>query len=164
MPYVDELLKLAPLVRAHAEPFAATVKDCYWINTPNGDLGLEYCYDCGSKMIENLRSEDVDNAQDYILDGGWCISHDHTVACNECGVRLNGSLTDYGASEELTHYVCEGIHSFSPEIAYDISELIDHYDWQNENSDMKEANDCIILAKAFLAGVGHERFTGENHG
>lgn len=153
MAYVHELLELAPLVRAYAEPYAEQVKDCHWISTPNGDYGMEYCDDCGEKLVEKLRSEDQENADDYILDGGWRTDHDTTVWCEDCGVRLNGALTDYGASEELAHYVCEGIHSFSPEVAYDISELIDHYDWQSDNSDMKEANECIALAKAFLAGV-----------
>lgn len=83
---------------------AAPVKDCHWIVTPEGDQGREWCPDCGSAKVRNMRRHDRKRRADYILDGGWRSSHDYMPACAGCGSLLDSALTSYGARAELENY------------------------------------------------------------
>jgi hypothetical protein len=154
--YVQELLNLSPWIRVVAKPFADDVENMHWISTPKGDEGNEWCYGCGSAKVEELRTADPEHADDYFLDGWWAIEDDSSCWCEGCGARLNSIMTDYCAASELDHYVTYGVTPFCAEIAYDLSELIDHFDYQTEKSDPRNIADCIHLARSFLAGYYHQ--------
>lgn len=150
MSYNEELLDIAPAIRAIAEPFP--VKNHHWISTPDGDLGSEWCGDCGYYMVRHLRRRDKKQRRDYLLDGGWRTESDHTCWCAGCGMRLDCCLTDYGANEELAHYRTYGIQSFCAEIAYDLADLVDHYDYEHDKTNPRDTADVINLARNFIAG------------
>lgn len=152
MTYNEELLKLSPIIDAIAAPFRSEVQDMHWISTPNGDEGSEWCYNCGNARIDELRAANPQHSEDYFLDGGWAIEDDSTCWCERCGVRLNSIMTDYCASSELDHYVATGIVSFCEEIAYDISELVNHYAYEHDKTDRHDTEDVIRLARSFISG------------
>ncbi len=156
MSYVQELLELGRDVRAIAAPFTHEVEDMHWISTPNGDEGSEWCYECGSTKVEELRKADPDHADDYFLDGGWAIEDDSTCWCEGCGVRLNSIMTDYCAKEELSYYTDNGIQHYCTEVAYDISELVDHFGYVHDKTDRRDTADCIRLARNFIVGHHHQ--------
>lgn len=162
MPYNHDLISLAPAIHAIAAPFTKEVQPMRWISTPNGDEGSEWCYECGTAKVRELREADPDNAGDYILDGGWAIEMDTTCWCEHCGVRLDSNMTDYCAREELTHYTTHGIQAFCSEIAYDISELVDHYDYEHDKTDPRDTADVICLARTFLAGHHYQEVIQPN--
>ncbi|MDH1268935.1 hypothetical protein N5C81_15020 [Rhizobium pusense] len=159
MTYNEELLRLSPIIDAIAEPFRAEVEAMRWISTPNGDEGSEWCYDCGKAKVEELRAADPEHSDDYFLDGGWAIEDDCTCWCERCGVRLKSIMTDYCAGQELSHYVNNGIVSFCEEIAYDIAELVNHYEYEHDKTDPRDTADVIRLARSFIAGHHHQDVT-----
>lgn len=159
MSYNEELLRLSPAINAIAAPFRAEVETMHWISTPNGDEGSEWCYDCGKAKVDELRGADPDNSDDYFLDGGWAIEDDSTCWCERCGVRLDSIMTDYCASSELDHYVTNGIVSFCEEIAYDISELVDHFKYEHDKTNPSDSADVINLARTFIAGHQYQEVT-----
>ncbi len=100
------------------------VKPCHWISTPDGDLGSEWCPDCGRAMVRHLRRGDKKRRKYYILDGGWRTEHDYTVACAACGCRLDGDLTDHGAIEELDYFRDLDPAKANADDAYDLSDVL----------------------------------------
>lgn len=149
MPYIKEFDTLTPQLYVLAHLFQ--VEPCHWIAQPKGDDCLDWCAECGEQRLATLRLEDPENAGEYILDGGWRSESDSPCWCEGCGVRLDMALTDYGASEELSSYVCEGIHGIYPEVAYDLAELADHYDYLADGKDRSEADLCLDLLRTFIA-------------
>ena len=47
--------------------------------------------------------DDEEDRYDVAIDGGFDIDQDHIPACEACGATLSGSLTNYGANEEIAH-------------------------------------------------------------
>lgn len=122
-------------------------KRCHWINTPNGDLGAEWCTDCGLYKLRNLRRRDRKHRDDYILDGGWRTCHDVTQFCCSCGALLDGSLTEYGAREELEHYASQGFRPGDPFDAHHLGEML-------FGLPEKDAAEGLEIAKRFCAESG----------
>lgn len=104
---------------------AKETKPCHWISTPDGDQGSEWCPDCGYYKVRNLRRHDRRHRRDYILDGGWRTDHDSMPICAGCGAILAGSLTSYGASEELAYYLESGLSEAPHTDAIYLSEIVD---------------------------------------
>ena len=100
------------------------LKRCHWIVTPDGDLGTEWCTDCGYFKVRNLRRHDRKRRQDYLLDGGWRTDHDHTPFCEACGELLDGNLTNYGSVTELEHYQEYGFSTNVILDAYFLEEML----------------------------------------
>ena len=78
--------------RGAAEPLA-----CFWISD-GGGAGENYCLECCEKQVASISAQ----YPDAEVDGGWRTEHDSPPCCETCGARLDGSLTDYGAREELS--------------------------------------------------------------
>ncbi len=135
-------------------PLASTVeeRECHWISTPKGDLGNEWCQSCGRAMVRHLRRREKDRRkrEDYILDGGWRTDHDGPVFCAGCGVRLNGSLTEYGAIEELEHYSTYGFRPGNAYDAYEMTEMISALEYTSEGS-AELAQQAIEIVRRFVA-------------
>lgn len=99
-------------LKAFIHKHAARAEDelpCHWVhgaNEINGigcDEGTNFCHDCCEAMVEKIRASHPKEAEDVGLcvDGGWTTDHDSTPFCETCGARLQHTLTDYGADEEL---------------------------------------------------------------
>lgn len=89
--------------------------DCHWIyNGP--DEGANYCERCALKEIKRIRKEYPDAS----LDGGWRTEHDSLPYCETCHKPLDGSLTYYGAEQEIEHFL---EYNFDPESAADCYSL-----------------------------------------
>jgi hypothetical protein len=122
---------------------------CHWISTPDGDQGSEWCYCCGRAMVRHLRRQDRRRRGDYILDGGWRTDHDHRVFCAGCGCQLDGSLTTYGALEELDYFRDLDPASASNQDAYDLSEVLLTLDVTSED-DADAALEAIAIARRIV--------------
>lgn len=153
----DEVWRLIQLLR----PLASTVdeRECHWISTPNGDQGNEWCPSCGRAMVRHLRRHEksLRLRGDYILDGGWRTAHDGPVFCAGCGVRLNGSLTEYGAEEELEHYNTYGFRPGNAHDAYELTEMLSALEYTSEDraGRAKQAADIVrrFIVESDLAGT-----------
>jgi len=93
--------------------------DCYWLDGDwSGDEGPDYCLECARKEVDTAFAKDRrifveaygnchgdwKTAKDYYrsaINGGYSMNHDSMPHCKTCGVQLDGTLTDYGADEEI---------------------------------------------------------------
>lgn len=87
---------------------------CYWFGGDFHDASMDYCRECAEKLVdekytadpkrfEELYGECEDAEERYraAIDGGFDIDHDSPPYCETCSAKLSGSLTDYGADQEL---------------------------------------------------------------
>jgi hypothetical protein len=118
------------IVRA-LDPIAETVpvKNAHWITLPDGSSyygshGAEWCRDCARPMIRHLRRKDRRHRRDYVLDGGWCSEHETPPHCAGCGVKLECTLTSYGALEELDHFRDNPPSPAFPHTIYEVREMV----------------------------------------
>lgn len=140
--------QLAPLIPKMRLPYPR------WIVTPDGDLGSEWCTDCGYYKVRNLRRHDRKRREDYILDGGWRTEEDGHKFCAGCGVRLDVCLTREGVEEEVGHFEEWGFTTNSGEDAYEISEMLSAVDWRSEQHGDREEElrqRVVAIAARFLA-------------
>lgn len=91
--------------------------NAYWLDGDwSGDEGPNYCWACACKEVEKAFAKDSeqfkklygdgDKAKAFYHDairGGYSMEHDGIPHCanEECGKALDGTLTEYGADEEL---------------------------------------------------------------
>lgn len=150
--YVPEIAalseRLAPMIPDKRLPSPR------WIVTPDGDLGTEWCTDCGYYKVRNLRRHDRKRREDYILDGGWPTEEDSHKFCAGCGVRLDVSLTRHGVEEELHHYEEYGFTTRPGEDAYEIREMLSavEYRGDRDEDDEEELRQRVMaVASRFLA-------------
>lgn len=142
------LERLDPLIPEKRLPYPR------WIVTPEGDLGSEWCSNCGYFKVRNLRRRDRKRRADYILDGGWRTEEEHFCFCQGCGVRLDVSLLDYGVREEISHFEEHGFSTAPGEDAYELGELLSaiEYRGDNERADQEEMRSRVIaVVERFLA-------------
>lgn len=94
---------------------ASEAAPCHWIHGANeiDDLDCteadDFCRPCAEKKLAAFAEAHPDRAEaiafnEYGVDGGWRTDHDSAPFCATCGVKLIGSLTDYGAHSELEHF------------------------------------------------------------
>lgn len=149
--YVPEVCalieQLAPfLPKERPEP-------AHWISTPDGDLGNEWCGDCGHYKVRNLRRRDRKRRTDYILDGGWRAENDNFPYCVGCGKRLDACPTEYCISETIHHFETCGFSTDAAEDAFEIEEVLDHLDYRygydQATEELRTA--AIKVAASFLA-------------
>lgn len=150
--YVDEVRRL----RERLEPFIPKWKLPYprWIVTPDGDLGSEWCRNCGYYKVRNLRRRDRRRAEDYILDGGWRTEEDGHRFCAGCGVRLDVGLTKHGVYEEVDHFEELGFSTDPEADAYELGELLDAVDYRSDGEDSEEERvrtSVMAIVERFLA-------------
>lgn len=132
----------------------AKVENSYWIVTPDGeylsDNGNEWCYDCGSAKVRNLRKHDRKRADEYILDGGWVSEHDTPPMCAHCGVKLRASLLFYGGTYELDHFRENPPEPGNVDHAYEVSEMLSALQYTKED-DAHLAREAIEIARKLIA-------------
>lgn len=102
-------------------------KDAYWID--GADSGEDYCYDCAKKEVEKLRQKDPENSEEYCIAGGYRTEHDGTPFCTTCSCRLDGNLTDYGASSEVDHFLECGFDPDSADDCFSMNEVVSTIGW-----------------------------------
>jgi len=117
--------ELKAYISSHAGG-AAERPPCHWLDGDwSGDEGPNYCWDCACKEVDEAYAKDPKqfaelygyadddenetkpkNVADYYHDairGGYSMDHDSMPYCERkgCGKSLEGTLTDYGADEEI---------------------------------------------------------------
>lgn len=123
-----------------------------WIVTPDGDLGSEWCTDCGYYKVRNLRRHDRKRREDYILDGGWRTEEEHFCYCAGCGTRLDVTLLDGALRDEIYHYTECGFSTKPEEDAYELRELLNVVSYRSDNDKLEaERTALITIATRFLA-------------
>jgi hypothetical protein len=153
--YAQDLLdlqeKLQPFIPERRLPMPR------WIRTPDGDLGTEWCSDCGYYKVRNLRRHDRKRAEDYILDGGWRTEEEGFKFCCSCGVRLDVGLTDYGVEDAVSAFEECGFRIEPAEDAYELDEIIDAISYVSDRDteeDQERRRVVAELTRQFLAGAG----------
>lgn len=104
---------LKAYISKHAEG-APERSACYWFNGDLRDASEEYCRDCAEQVVDEEYAKDSgrfekmvgecrtrEERHDAAIDGGLDIDHDSPPYCERCGKDLSGSLTEYGADQEL---------------------------------------------------------------
>lgn len=126
----------------------------FWISTPIGEYesnnGSDWCKGCGVAIVRHLRRQDRKNRGDYLLDGGWRTEHDHLVFCAHCGKTLDGSLTDYGASQEVEALSYYGVKPGSSYDAMSLYEALNALEWSVDGTNLDLADAACDLAEALL--------------
>ena len=87
---------------------------CHWIHGvgevkgERWDAGTNFCRPCCEKEIDRINAAhpcgDGYGHPKVSLDGVGVTDHDSTPYCEVCGALLDGTLTEYGAQEELEHF------------------------------------------------------------
>lgn len=150
--YVQEVLDLSEKVALIASKERLPYPR--WISTPDGDLGSEWCSDCGYYKVRNLRRRDRKRREDYILDGGWRTEEENFLNCTACGVALDVSLTDFGVEQVLETYEENGFTTSRTSDAREIGELLSSVEYRFERDDERSEERrqrIVALACRFLA-------------
>lgn len=109
----------AALLVLNAHAGSLDVPFPHWIGGDGADQGPSYCRSCAEAEVAAGRAEYVD--------GGWQQENDGCCHCETCGRLLEYTLTEYGASEELDHYLSGGLAGqVSPEDAFHIAKMLEH--------------------------------------
>lgn len=104
------------VLNAHAN--SLDVPFPHWIGGADADQGPSYCRSCAEAEVAAGRAEYVD--------GGWQQENDGCCHCETCGRLLDYTLTEYGASEEIDHYMgTELAGPISPEDAFHIAKMLE---------------------------------------
>jgi hypothetical protein len=106
------------------------VQEPYWFIHNAGGEGGTFCFDCGEERRKELLrkfSHDPETAPLLSrLDGGRAMECDSCEHCDKCGILLAYSLTNCGAESEWDHFLENGIHLASPEVAYHVQAILEH--------------------------------------
>ncbi len=148
--YDPEVLRLIDVISPLAD---VPKKFPHWISGPDGDLGSEWCGDCGYYKVRNMRSHDRKRRRHYTLDGGWRTEEEGFRYCTSCGCRLDVSLTDYGARDELSRYEDDGFTTSVGCDAYEIGELLECVSYRHSREtdrDREQRRATVALAQRFL--------------
>ncbi len=104
----------------------------HWISGGVGnhdhDESKSYCYDCAKKEIARLKQEEPSG--EWSVGGGYGGQGDSTPSCESCGVRLENSLTRYGCSVEVSHFLEYGFDPASGDDCRSMHEVIEARGWQ----------------------------------
>lgn len=152
--HTPELAELAAVLWPIASK--AVVKDAYWISTPDGeyvsDNGNEWCRECGTSKLLSLRSEDPEQQDEYILDGGWVSEHDGPIHCSQCGVRLKSNMLTTGCSWEIDHFAEHPPRPGSPDDTYAVHEILEALEYASaDHSDLVAA--ALELGRSTAAAM-----------
>ena len=100
---------------------SADVPYPHWLGGDEADQGLSYCYECAEKAVSAGDGEYVD--------GGWQQDSDGCCHCETCGRLLDYTLTDYGVTEELSHFRAARLRGeLHPEAAYHLARILEQHD------------------------------------
>ena len=89
-----------------------------WMGGVDADQGLSFCRPCAEKRAAA--------GQGDFVDGGWGGDEcDGLECCEDCGVLLDYTLTDYGANSEREHFRENGCSSpVAKAEAYEIARIV----------------------------------------
>jgi hypothetical protein len=111
--------RLAPLAAQ------AQVQREHWIH--GSDESLSYCAACAEVQLAALLHDEPDG--DYAVDGGHEVhEHDSGEYCDTCHIKLEYTLSDWGAGEELGYFLTDPPSVITPEVAYELCAVLDAYD------------------------------------
>lgn len=127
------------------------VKPPHWLHTPDNDDGENWCCECGTHKIKNLRKKARKNRDEYFLDGGWRTEEESLISCISCGVQLDVSLLPYGVSNELEIIKQWGFYEPTTYTAFVIVEILNSVSCQMDPDD--EQKEAIELAKKFTSSL-----------
>lgn len=98
---------------------------CHWFGADFHDPGEDFCRECAERLVDEKykanpkaftklfgECESAEERYGEAIDGGWWIEHDSPPYCETCGTPLEGSLTEYGMSEEIEALTGEYAPSF----------------------------------------------------
>lgn len=68
------------------------------------DEATDFCHDCCEAKVAEIVAAHPKEAEDVgiCVDGGWGSESDSAAFCETCGAKLDDSLTEYGADEEIS--------------------------------------------------------------
>lgn len=81
---------------------------------------------------------------------------DHTERCHECGKLLAYTLTDYGADEEVEHWLETTLTDFTPDDAYQFWRLCINFYPDGGEESQSRARDILKVAEEVAAFLGLE--------
>jgi RNA polymerase-binding transcription factor DksA len=144
--YIQDILDKSKML----EPLASKVEVLWmrWISTPEGDQGEDWCSDCGTHKLKNMRKKDRRRRDEYILDGGnSALERDEFGHCAGCGVYLKVSLIEapFEVFEEC------GFSSSKEADAYEIREMLDTVDFQYSDDRELVRHAVVAIADKFIA-------------
>jgi len=140
--------ELADLLEEVALPALVKRRNPFWISTPDGDQGQDWCGSCGKAKARHLRRHDRKRRGDYLLDGGWRTEEERMSCCAGCGVDLNVSLLKYGAYSELDQFRNYGVRPGNSYEAMCLYETLRYFEWGEEQTELAE--EAAATAEAFL--------------
>ena len=109
--------------------------DCYWLDGDwSGDEGEDFCWECACKEVDkeyatdplqfaklygyadddDIKPKDAEDYYDDAIRGGYSMDHDLLPYCmnDDCGVALDGTLTEDGADKEISVLTTDYAPSF----------------------------------------------------
>jgi len=135
----------------------------YWVH---GEYeGQSFCYDCCMKKVAWFQAGDLENADEYCIDGGCGNSEGDSIPyCETCGKLLGNTLTDYGCEEEVNNFLECGFRIKSPEDCYAMERVIGSRGWEiweertyrnkdDKERDIKYYEKLEILCKRILNDI-----------
>lgn len=106
--------------------FAATPRDGFWIDGPEGAhetrYGADWCAECVDEAVGRMNIYTPAGEYEAVAnDASWPV--DSCKHCAECGHVLEYSLTDSGVNDEIAHFV-ENPSRGTPEESYHVLEVL----------------------------------------
>lgn len=116
------------LMQSILSPAAARqkTKPEHWVH--GGDESVSYCYKCCKKEVKRRLKEQPD--REFQVAGGCGNEGDSTPFCDKCGVMLENTLTNEGASMEFDHFMENGCGQKCPIDAYCLLEAMREQSWE----------------------------------
>lgn len=105
----------------------ATVLPPHYLEDADGYTdGADYCLPCARAALAALAHGEY-GLYGYVLHRDWSGESDSPRHCETCGVILDYTLSDYGATEELRFFETEPPTELDPATAYYLLQLCDAY-------------------------------------
>ena len=105
----------------------ATVLPPYYLEDATGYTdGADYCLPCARAALAAIAHGEY-GLYGYVLRRDWSGESDSPRHCETCGVILDYTLSDYGATEELSFFETEPPTALDPATAYSLLQLCDAY-------------------------------------
>lgn len=94
---------------------------CYWFDDAPFDTFPLYCWECATKVVDEVYAKtpdefdrvfrpclDAEDRHNAAICGGYSRDHDSPPMCDVCDAKLEGTLTEYGADQEIAWLIGKG--------------------------------------------------------
>lgn len=81
----------------------------HWVAGGDSDESISYCLECAEKEIASRLT--TEPHVELFVNGGWRDESDYVPHCETCGRLLVSGLTNYGAEQELDHFIANGFNA-----------------------------------------------------